>query len=253
MEPKIFNPDRPIIIAICGQAGTGKTSVADKLVPSRSLHKLGPLTLDHTFFAAPLYNMVSVKTKIEGAGRRDRILYGLHEIVVDLLGNPLYGAPPYDELYALVNRLYDIPVGQEGTKARHFMQTAGDLLRGYMEDCFVKKAYKTVLEGERLKFEDTYYTMILSDLRMYNEAEMVQKHPNGIIIKLIADLNVRQERMLRRDEGFMTADQMNHASERIEQIPEDWVSLTIDTTHTTEEEVADIVREAIFKNLEGLE
>lgn len=252
MEPKIFNPDKPIVLALCGKAGTGKTSVADKLVPSRSVHKFGPLTLDHTYFAAPLYNMVSAKTKIEGSGRKDRILYALHEIVVDLLGNPLYGAPSYDELYGLVNRLYDIPVAQEGTKSRYFMQTAGDLLRGYMEDCFVKRAMRSILEGERLKFEDTYYTMILSDLRMVNEAEMVYKQPNGLIIKLEADPTVRSERMLRRDEGFMTDEEMNHNSEKVDLIPKEWITQIINTTETTEKWVADEIKDIIFKNLEGL-
>jgi len=59
---KNFIQGQPIIIGLAGKAGSGKTSVAESIVPKGSFdtNKYG-MKWDHLFYALPLYEMASIK------------------------------------------------------------------------------------------------------------------------------------------------------------------------------------------------
>jgi len=68
MTMEKFRDNQPIIIGLAGKAGSGKTSVAESIIPKGSLDatKFG-YRWDHLFFALPLYEMYSIKKNIMGA------------------------------------------------------------------------------------------------------------------------------------------------------------------------------------------
>lgn len=250
MSTKRFNPDFPIVVGLCGQAGTGKTSVARNFVPADALkmHTEQMLVVDHMFFAMPLYEMSSVKLKIEGAERRERILYGIHEVLFDLYGkSPLYGLPPYDHLNELVHSIYNMPIAVDG-KPRTFLQSAGSLCRTIDRDCFVKwMNRKVIANGMRWKEDDYTYIAIVSDVRFPNEAEWVANHPNGILIKYECEDHIRCERIEKRDGVPMTLEQMNHESEKIDDIDPSLYHTVINSSMMTLETQAEVTKQNIIE------
>ena len=131
---------QPIILGLSGKAATGKTSVAEAIVPKAQINSSeGPIVWDHIFFALPLYEMVSTKTNIIGTKQQSRQLYSLHSIVYELFGNsPIGNIPDYDELINIVKTIYNTPLDQDGSKPRSFLQKMGDLCREFDPDCFAK-------------------------------------------------------------------------------------------------------------------
>lgn len=226
-----YTPDYPIVLGICGQAGTGKTSTADRLAPLGGREET-PIDWDHLYFALPLYEIVSIKRNIEGDMRKDRIRYELHKTLVDLFGSsPLYGAPKYDTLVQLVQQLTDTPLGAgESEKPRSFLQQTGTLLRDVNEDCFVnwvKKMIKT--RYVQLRQEGRPYAFVVSDVRMPNEAAMIKAQPNGRLLKFTASDEVRHDRLMKRDGFVPDAVQAAHASEQVDLIPNELFDHIIDT------------------------
>lgn len=253
MIEKTFNPDFPIILGLYGLACSGKTSVASTLVPDAIVtENRGPIRWDTLNFAAPLYEMVSVRHQIEGDYRKDRTLYAIHEILVDLYsGSPLYGAPRYDDLVQLVHEVYTTPLSESGTKPRDFMQTIGMRCREFDPDCFVKRLKRKVMAGASLVEDDQIYAMVVDDVRLPNEAEMIANFPNGVVIELTASPEVRRERALARDGFAMTPEQANHVSET-STIHSDLIAGTIDTNNLTIDEVTGHATFILHQALRGL-
>jgi hypothetical protein len=252
MTDKRFNPDYPVVLAICGEAGTGKTTLADKLAPPASTGTpIDGVVWDHIFFAAPLYEMVTIRTKIEGEDRRERILYELHQVLLDVFGNsPLYGAPPYDKLVEMVKHIAEMPVETQG-KPRSFMQAAGAFCRAYDSDCFVKRTNRIIkllgLNAPTDTNEDPIpLVVVVSDLRQGNEAEMIAEHPNGIVVRLLATEEERRTRLRLRDGKEITQEQLNIDDAQLATVPTDVCDHLVDTNELTEDEVADTVRRIVL-------
>ena len=266
MINKRFNPDYPIVIALHGRACAGKTATASRFVPGPSI-SMGFLQWDLLSFAAPLKEMVSTIQQIEGEMRKDRIKYAVHDILTDLFSHsPLYGAPSYNDLVTLVNEACDLPV--EGTKPRGFMQYVATRCREIDPDCFVKTMKRKIAAGPALIKRDdaTYadlsvstnviqqqghYCAIIDDLRFENEAEMINKMPNGIVIELTASDETRSDRAYKRDGVQMTPEQASHVSENTV-IPAELIAATIDTDNLDADEVATQVSKYMYETLGGL-
>lgn len=236
---KNYDPNEPIILGLAGKAATGKTSVAEAIVPKAQITTSNLNTeWDHIFFALPLYEMATVKRTILGLRQRDRQLYSLHSIIYDLFGgSPIGGVPDYEQLIQLVRDIYTLPIESEDRKPRSFLQKAGDLCRELDPDCFAKWAIAKAKSLYRLHDNGSYdigqetspLCVIISDVRFINEAEHILAQPNGILVCYEASDEVRDSRILKRDGVYMTDEQKSHKSEQQMDAIKELASLTINT------------------------
>lgn len=223
IKAKKFLKDYPIVIGLAGKAATGKTSVAEKIVPRA---EVSPVTnhvkWDHIFFALPLYELASVKKNSLGFRQKDRQLFSIHEIIYDIYGSNALGTiPDYELFHQLVKDVYNLPIEPEDMKPRSFLQKAGDLCRAYDEDCFAKwgvlkanKLFRSHMKTPEYEDQDMPMAIIISDVRFVNEAKKILSQPNGLVICYEASDEVRNQRMMKRDGYIMTPEQMNHRSEQ---------------------------------------
>ena len=109
---KKYHKDYPIVIGLAGKAATGKTSVAEKIVPKAQINSVSNhIVWDHIFFALPLYELASVKKNTLGVRQKDRQLFSIHEIVYDIFGSNAIGSiPSYEAFTKLVNDIYELPI-----------------------------------------------------------------------------------------------------------------------------------------------
>jgi cytidylate kinase len=227
MNIKEFDNNQPIIIGLAGRAGSGKTSVAENIVPKGSIEAMrGGIKWDHIFYALPLYEMSSIRRTIKGMNENNRQLYALHEALYDVYGkNPLGSIPSYDDFISRVLEIKNLFIEPEGIKPRSFLQKAGDICGKDFEDCFAKWGISKsfALHREYIKNsneEDRMpYAVIISDVRFINEAENILKQKNGMVVCFDASEETLQNRILKRDGQFMDPVLAAHRSEQqIEQI-----------------------------------
>lgn len=283
-----MQPNAPIIVGLAGQAGVGKTITAQHLSPTaqvitntcvcghgalehmdnidiipsctlcdcRGINYTGAIHWTHLFFALPIYRIVTARQKITGDNARNRILYEIHEAIVDLFGrSPLYSAiKNYDDLIELVRYVASIPCEPPGEKARTFMQEFGSLCREYDESVFVnwinRKIQEEYREFIREYPEDRYpglrLGIVLSDIRFPNEATCVTDHPNGRMYKFTASPEVIRARLYDRDGKVLSEAQANHESEQsLALIPDDTFDEIIDTSDFTVSQQAQYVKNLV--------
>lgn len=238
---KDYDPDFPIIVGLAGKAATGKTSVAEKIVPKASFNidnDNQSIIWDHIFFAMPIYELYSVRTFIEGINAESRKLYGIHDVLYDIYGSSAIGTiPDYDSFIDLVKKIYREPIDSIGNKPRTFLQKCGDYCRSYDEACFAKwgirKANKLHMEyilGLTQDQEPKNHCVIISDVRFVNEAEAIKSQPNGMLVRFDASEEVRRSRIFDRDNIYMTEEQMSHRSEKEIDMFSDLVDVIIDSS-----------------------
>ncbi len=216
-----YYPNYPIILGLSGKAATGKTSVAENIVPKARIDQnFDGIFWDHIYFALPLYELVGAKKNIRGSQSEKRSLFAIHEILYEIYGsNALGNIPDYETFTSLVKEIYNMDLGSE-KKPRSFLQKVGDMCREYDPRCFashgVNKAnylYRDFVRNFDSESDVPPFCVIISDVRFENEAQEILKNPNGIVIVFEADDAVRQERIYERDGVFLTKEQMNHSSE----------------------------------------
>ncbi len=257
-----FDQNLPIIIGLVGEAGTGKDSVADYLVPlarSGALHE-EQTVFDRIAFAQPLKRMATARQKISGYKAADRTLYDIHTTLVELLGNsPLYGAPDYDDLISMTRKIFSLSCEPDGDKPRKFLQEAADICKTHSENCFVIYAKLKMQEMYRQHLYDHKqndeiappFVVIVTDVRLMSEATMISAQPNGLLIRLSAEPNARIERIQKRD-GWLDPKRLGHFTEmEIAKIDPMMYNLIIDTTDMIEKEVCEQVYEFIQQKLQG--
>lgn len=220
---KVFNTDLPIIIGFAGRAGSGKTSVAEHLVPKGSIDTtLHGIKWDHIFFALPLYELASIKRSIKGVNEKNRKLYAIYDVLYEIYGgSPLGDFPDYSDMIDRVRKIYELPIEPEGVKPRTFLQTAGDLCRKDFDNCFAKwavnkskKIHSTYVKSFREEEEHLPIAIIISDVRFVNEAEEILKQENGVVVCFDALEETLNERIFKRDGKPMSEDQKSHRSEK---------------------------------------
>jgi dephospho-CoA kinase len=223
MDNNSFKEGFPIILGLSGKAGSGKTSVAENIVPKGSIETVkNGCKWDHIFFALPLYELATVKRSIKGFNEKNRQLFSMHQVMFDIYGGSAIGdLPDYDDLVSRVHDIYELPIEQEGVKPRTFLQTAGDICRKDFENCFskwgVRKAkvlyssYKKTIEEDQ---EEMPFVVIISDVRFENEAQEILNQPNGRVICFDASEETLNERLTKRDGTTMSKEQSNHRSEK---------------------------------------
>lgn len=240
-----YDPEKPIIIGLAGKAATGKTSVAETIVPKASFtNERSGVLWDHIFFAMPLYEFYSIRTKIQGSNSQSRKLYAIHEALYDLYGaSPLGKIPHYYELISLVDKIYNEPLPNTDTKPRSFLQKVGDYCRSYDEECFAKwgvrkavKIYNEYVNAISEEEEIKPHCILISDVRFKNEAEAILAKPNSMVIEFTASDSIRRERIFGRDSVYMTDEQMSHRSELEIDTFKDLITESIDSSELTIEE-----------------
>lgn len=217
-----ISKNQPILIGLAGKAGSGKTSVAENIVPKGSIEtvKYG-IKWDHIFYALPLYEMASIKKNIKGFNEKRRKKYAIHDVLYDLYGGSTLGdIPEYEKLTSMVEEIYSMPIEPEGVKPREFLQKAGDICREVSADCFARWA---VMKSSRiyrsyinhLTEEDDAHPMsiLISDVRYPNEAKHILKQPNGIVVCFDASTETLNERIMKRDGKLMDVQHSLHPSE----------------------------------------
>jgi dephospho-CoA kinase len=220
--------NQPIIIGLAGKAGSGKTSVAENIVPKGSIEtiKYG-LKWDHIFYALPLYEMASIKKNIQGLNQKRRKMYAIHDVLYDLYGGSSLGnVPEYEKLNEMVQEIYSMPIEPEGIKPRDFLQKAGDICRSVEPDCFARwaiikssKIYRSYLKDLNEDEQPNPVAVLVSDVRYLNEAEHILKQPNGIVVCFEASTETLNERLFKRDGKLMDEKHSSHPSENgIEQV-----------------------------------
>jgi dephospho-CoA kinase len=223
---KTLKSNQPIIVGLAGKAGSGKTSVAEEIVPKGSFatKKYG-MNWDHIFFALPLYELASIRRNIKGFDEESRKLHAIHNVVYEIFGgSPLGNMPHYNDLVEVVRSIYNLPIEPEGTKPRSFLQKAGDICRNQKEECFaswgVIKAnnlHRQYIKSITKDDEDDpqeHMGIIISDVRFVNEAEYILKQPNGFVVCFDASKETLNDRLLKRDGRLMSEEQMSHKSEQ---------------------------------------
>lgn len=219
--------NQPIILGLSGKAGSGKTSVAESIIPKGSMEliKYGILW-DHIFYALPLYEMASIRRNIVGINEESRKLHALHEVLYDVYGgNSIGNMPHYDILVKKVKEIYNLPIDLEGTKPRGFLQQAGDICREFDDNCFstwgiikANELYRQFIKRSEDvdKYSDTLTPMcvIISDVRYKNEALSILKQPNGFVISFHADRDTLDDRLIKRDGQLMSSNHSGHSSEQ---------------------------------------
>lgn len=246
----------PIVLGFAGKAGSGKTSVAEHIVPKGSVNvdKFG-IKWDHIFFALPLYDLASSKKNIMGANEKSRKLYAIHQTLYDLFGgSPIANVPSYDALVEMTHALYDMPIEPEGQKPRTFLQKAGDVCREFDQDCFTKWAirksnsiYRSYIKGQLLEDESMDYdpdlsskmAVIISDVRFENEAKEILDHPNGVLVCFDASEETLNDRIIKRDGKPMTSEQKSHKSEQYIDSIKDIATLIVNSDNMSVEEQAE--------------
>lgn len=236
---------QPIIIGLAGKAGSGKTSVAESLVPKGSLNRLNyGIVWDHIFFALPVYEMLSAKNNIRGLNEESRKKYAIHESLYDLYGNSSIGLiPDYDSFIQKVNYIYNLPLDPHAQKQRTFLQKAGDISRDGYDDCFchwaIKKStdlYKSYIKSLTEEDKENPFAIIISDVRLENEAKTILKMPNGVVVYFDADQHTLNERLIKRDGKISSAKEDSHITEQQGDIIKQLASFVIDTNNLNIEE-----------------
>lgn len=229
LDKYIKDENSPIVIGFAGKAGSGKTSVAETIVPKGSIEtvKYG-IKWDHIFFALPLYELSAIRRNIMGNREQSRKLYAIHEVLYDIFGSSSIGnIPDYDSFIEMVYDLYSLPIEPEGLKPRTFLQKAGDICRDFDDNCFTnwgirkaKSIYKKhILESrsidkDHITEENEPIAIIISDVRFENEAQAILDQPNGILVCFDASDEVLNDRIMKRDGQLMKPEQLSHKSEQ---------------------------------------
>ena len=227
----------PIIIGLAGKAGSGKTSVAEQLVPKGSIEVVKDETKwDHIFYALPLYEMASIKKNTKGEKEESRKLFALHEVLFEVYGGSSIGKiPDYLDFVDLVKQINNLSIEPEGIKPRKFLQNAGDICRSFDPNCFaswaIAKCKKIYRDFIRTLDEDTEHQVVvlISDVRYLNEAQSILEQPNGYVICFDATQETLNERLMKRDGKLMSEDEMSHSSEKQIDYIKNIASAIIDT------------------------
>jgi len=239
-----MNHDTPIVVGISGLAGAGKTSTAEGIVPGKIVHMPPEAVWDHMFFAMPLYSLASIRRNTLGENSIDRQLYQTMEKFLDIFVSPIYGGPSFDRLVNIVKETVAMPLPlNKDLKPREFLQDVGYLARQEDPDCFAKFMDRKIKRRRKEFDREKPYIVLVSDLRYPNEAEMIRKYDNSLIIKLDASPENRADRLTKRDGKTMTLEELSHESESFyNEIVEDVI---INTNDTTLDEQIEIARDII--------
>ena len=249
--------NQPIILGLAGKAGSGKTSVAEQIVPKGSMELItSGLRWDHIFYALPLYELASIKNNIQGINSQSRKLYAIHEVIYNLYGgSPIGFVPDYNNLVSLVHQIESMPIGNDGLKPRSFLQESGDLFRSVRPSVFadwaIMKSVKSFRHYQNSLSEDESFVpfcMIISDVRYVNEAESILKHPNGVVICFDAEQKTLDSRLIKRDGQIMPKEQSIHPSENeIDDVKKISTAVVVTDNMTLEEQTESTI--AIIKQL----
>jgi dephospho-CoA kinase len=244
---KKYYKEYPLVIGLAGKAASGKTSVAESIVPKASVNPVSnSIIWDHIFFTLPLYEIASIKRTTLGLRQKDRQLFSIHQVLFDLFGgNALGNIPDYRHFTDLVEQIYALPIEQEPLKPRSFLQKAGDLCRLYDPECFAKwviykasKMHRSIISADSYEENELPVGIIISDVRFVNEASKILGHPNGMVIYFDASDETRNARMMKRDGMLMTKAQSSHVSEQECDLVKGLASAIINTDNMSMEDQA---------------
>jgi len=76
------------------------------------------------------------------------------------------------------------------------------------------KLYRQYVNGLNEDQVPNPFAVIISDVRLENEADSILKQPNGMIVVFDAEEKTLNERIIKRDGRPLSHEQMNHHSEK---------------------------------------
>lgn len=245
MTDKFYKPGQPVVIGLCGKAGTGKTVTAETLVPGATARIEDEYWWDHKFFAIPLYEMAAVRRDIDDSDRRKHLLHGILSNMFSGCDKPT----PYKTLVRLVNAIDKEPIDLH-QKPRSFLQNVGTMCRKVNKDCYTSYIYRAIIKDTAWAADnDRQYVCVVSDVRMTNEAKLIDSFSNGVVVELLASDEVRQDRLVDRDGYIMSTEQSEHASERTDLIKRKYITASLDTDNLGIDEQATEVLNIVNKTL----
>lgn len=231
IDEELAVKDPPFLIGLHGNMGTGKTYLASHLADPSSpvVHRPNgkPEVWSHMYFAMGIKRLLNTRLQITGDKAYDRTLYSIHQALIEILGgNPLFGAPRYNDLIQTVYEIQELPVDPNAEKHRDFMQQVGAKIRAHNKNAWVNYIHKKIQEEDS---RPEPLVVVLSDVRYKNEADLIKAY-GGMLIKLTADADTILDRLLDRDGEVPTKEQVQHESEAYK--PDDSeFDLVLDTTN----------------------
>lgn len=236
---KNFDENNPIIIGLSGKAGSGKTTVAESIVPKGAIESttLYGIKWDHIFNALPLYELSTIRRSIRGINEKSRQLFAIHSTLFDIYGNSSIGnIPEYDDFVRRVHEIQSLPIEPEGIKPRSFLQKAGDICREGFDDCFAKwsvaksnSLYRSYIKSLGEDTDPSPFAVLISDVRFFNEAEAILSQPNGVVVCFDASDETLNERLMKRDGQPMSEEHRQHKSEKQVDLVKEIASIVINT------------------------
>lgn len=234
-----MNNEQPILLGLAGNAGSGKTVVANALSPPAQVVTEDNLIIwTKLSFADPIRRMATAKQKIKGDHAWSRQCYEIHEVISDLFRSNL----TYDEVVDLVYEVANLPIEDESQKPRTFMQYVGtDMFRKIDSDIWVKAMKRSIQRSfSLLKKETDFVGIVIDDCRFINECNYFKSQSQGILIRFDVSPEVAQERLIARDKKYISPEEMSHISEQeLKLVPNDQFDAIINTDNLSlKEQVA---------------
>jgi hypothetical protein len=236
---------KPIVLGLAGDSMTGKTTVARALAPSARMVEDGdsfPFWWEHIDFYSSFGELASIRTKTEGARRWDRMAYGIHDVLVDLLGYPAYGGPDYGRLVKFVKWVCNWP-GEAGPL---FFAAARQEAQRLNPNCTVQwmqrkiGAAHTYFRSEFAEHDSPpVFGIVISDVMMPHEFAFIRdQSSSNILVKLVATPEVRRDRA---DDG--------EALRSTPLPPDDDFDAVVDTSELSRAAMADVVLNLVRRRL----
>lgn len=214
------NDDYPIVIGLSGLPGTGKSTVANGLVPNMAVRidEKTDTVWDCLRFSVPCKAIVNIRTQVTGEDAIDRQLYQVMNVYLDLFGSPLFGGPKFEELVELTYESLELSMGQ-----RELSQAIGAMCRSHQPEVFSQWMRKKINNRFKLFEEHSTHIIIIPDANYPEDTDMIRAQPNGLVIDLCASDEMRDERLNERDDLSFVKNEYDARLEELHQ------SITYDT------------------------
>ena len=198
--PNGVHTDVPLkMVGLVGPSFGGKSLITKQLVPMASAHHEWDddnvaVSWSEVGATRPIESLYRVKMSTKGEDGKQRRLYQIHEILVELFGgSPAYGAPPYPEMVDLVHWVESLPVDEGGLGYARFAHSLGDALRDVDQHVFVKHLRaKAIREQSNMlaeaKAQDesglnlpSAHVLVVPDLHTVSEVEWLVSHTYAFV------------------------------------------------------------------------